>query len=142
MPNESIDTFLDHAPPLVAAGKPFSQAVVFRIGQGVTAVPDGATAFSHRDAQYLLHPISIWSDPDDDDLLIAAARALAEAMRPFGTGSAYLNFTPETDRVRDAYGRDTYERLVAVKDSYDPDNLFRMNQNVAPSTQTGEPALA
>jgi len=142
MPDESIDTFLDHAPALVAAGKPFSQAVVFRIGQGVTDVPDGATAFSHRDAQYLLHPISIWSDPDDDDLLIAAGRALAEAMRPFGTGSAYLNFTPETDRVRDAYGRDTYERLVAVKDSYDPDNLFRMNQNVAPSTHTGEPALA
>ncbi len=133
LPDEAIDTFLAHAPALTAAAMPFSQMVVFRVGQGVAAVPEDATAFSHRDAAYLFHPISCWIDPADDARLIGANRTFAEAMRPYGTGSAYLNFTPESDRVRDAYGTDTYERLVALKDRYDPDNLFRLNHNIRPS---------
>jgi FAD/FMN-containing dehydrogenase len=56
--------------------------------------------------------------------VIAANRAFCDAIRPFSTGAAYLNFTPE-DRVRDAYGEAKYARLVALKDRYDPDNLFR-----------------
>jgi FAD/FMN-containing dehydrogenase len=142
LPDEAIDVFLERAPELVVEGMPLTQAVVFKIGQGVSALPEDATAFSHRDAQYLFHPISVWGDPADDDRLVAANRAFADAMRPFGTGAAYLNFTPEADRVRDAYGAETYARLVAVKDRYDPDNLFRMNQNVAPSSHAAEPALA
>jgi hypothetical protein len=63
---------------------------------------------------------------------------LVDAMRPFSTGAAYLNFTPE-DRVRDAFGAEKYARLVALKDRYDPDNLFRMNQNIKPSRVSGEP---
>jgi FAD/FMN-containing dehydrogenase len=133
LPNDAIDVFLGGAPALTAAAMPFSQMVIFRIGQAVAATPDDATAFSHRDASYLFHPISAWTDPDDDDRLIAANRAFAEAMRPFGTGGAYLNFTPEPDRVRDAYGAATYDRLVALKDAYDPHNLFRLNQNVRPT---------
>jgi FAD/FMN-containing dehydrogenase len=142
LPDAAIDTFLDRAPVLTEAGAPFTQMVIFRVGQGVTAVPEDATAFSHRDAEYLFHPISLWSDPIDDERMIEANRAFAEAMRPFGSGAAYLNFTPETDRVRDAYGELTYERLVSLKDRYDPGNLFRMNQNIEPSGQlVGEPAL-
>jgi hypothetical protein len=63
-------------------------------------------------------------------------------MRPFSTGAAYLNFTADGDRVRDSYGAEKYERLVALKDKYDPENLFRGNQNIEPSHTTGEPALA
>ncbi|HEY7208013.1 MAG TPA: FAD-binding oxidoreductase [Gaiellaceae bacterium] len=137
----AIDTFLEHAPGLTSAAAPFSQMVFFRIGQGVTAVPEDATAFSHRDAGYLFHPISAWADPADDERLIAANRAFADAMGPFGTGGAYLNFTPEADRVRDAYGDAKYERLVALKDKYDPDNLFRLNQNIRPSKRAEEPML-
>ena len=140
--DEAIDTFLAGAPDVAGLSPPFSQAIVFRIGQGVTAVPDGATAFSHRDADYLFHPIALWDDPDDDDRVIAAARGFAEAMTPFRTGAAYLNFTPEEDRVRDAYGAEKYERLAALKDKYDPANLFRGNQNIKPSRASGEPALA
>jgi FAD/FMN-containing dehydrogenase len=140
--DEAIDTFVAHAPDLAAAGVPFSQMIIFRIGQGVTAVPDDATAFSHRDTNYLFHPISVWEEPADDERLIAGCRAFADAMRPFSTGGAYLNFTPEADRVRDAYGDAKYERLVALKDRYDPQNLFRGNQNIKPSQATGEPALA
>jgi FAD/FMN-containing dehydrogenase len=140
--DEAIETFVDHAPKVAAAAIPLSQIIIFRIGQGVAATSDEATAFSHRDADYLFHPISVWADPADDQKVIAANRAFAEAMRPFGTGAAYLNFTPEANRVRDAYGSEKYTRLVALKDKYDPDNLFRLNQNIEPSRQAEEPALA
>jgi FAD/FMN-containing dehydrogenase len=142
LPDGAIDTYLREGRALVEAGAPLTQAVIFRIGQGVTAVPDDATAFSHRDANYLFHPIVVWSDHADDDRLIASGRAIARAMRPFGTGAAYLNFTPEADRVRGAYGEEKYARLVALKDRYDPDNLFRLNQNIAPSAQAREPVPA
>jgi FAD/FMN-containing dehydrogenase len=128
----ALDVFVERAPQLVAAGPPFSQATVFRIGQGVTAVPDADTAFSHRDARYLFHPIAMWERPEDDERMIAEARGLADAMRPFGTGAAYLNFTPEADRVQDAFGAEKLARLTAVKRRYDPDNVFRGNQNIAP----------
>ena len=109
--------------------------IVFRIGQAVAAVAEDATAFSHREARYLFHPIAVWNEPADDQRLIAASRAFCDAMRPFATGGAYLNFTPE-DRVREGYGEAKFDRLVALKDRYDPDNLFRLNQNIKPSRQT------
>jgi FAD/FMN-containing dehydrogenase len=84
-------------------------------------------------ANYLFHPISTWKDADDDARVIALNRAFAEAMRPYGTGGGDLNFTPERNRVREAFGEAKYERLVALKDSYDPENLFRMNHNIEPS---------
>jgi FAD/FMN-containing dehydrogenase len=59
-----------------------------------------------------------------------------------GTGASYLNFTHEADRVRDAHGHATYARLVALKDTYDPANLFRLNQNIRPSQPAVEPMLA
>jgi berberine-like enzyme len=82
--------------------------------------------------EYLFHPISMWQDAADDERLIAANRAFCDAMAPHTTGAAYLNFTPE-DRVRDAYGDAKHERLVALKDAYDPENLFRLNNNIRPS---------
>ena len=138
----ALDAFLAHAPDLVARSHPLSQMVIFRIGQRVAAVPDGATAFSHRDANYLFHPITAWADPADDARMTAATRAFAAAMRPFSTGASYLNFTHEAGRVRDAYGDGKYARLVALKDTYDPANLFRLNQNIRPSHTAAEPALA
>jgi hypothetical protein len=99
----AIGEFLAHAAELAVAGAPLRQMVIFRIGQGIAAVPGGTTAFSHCDARYLFHPISIWSDPADDERMIAANRAFTAAMRSYGTGATYLNFTPEADRVRDAY---------------------------------------
>jgi FAD/FMN-containing dehydrogenase len=132
LPDEAIEVFADRAPGLVAAGVPFTQTLFFRIGQAVKAVPDDTTALSHRGAEYMFHPITMWSDRADDDRMIAGSRALCDSMRPFTTGAAYLNFTLE-DRVREAFGADKYARLVALKDRYDPDNLFRLNQNIPPA---------
>jgi len=130
----AIAAYLAHAPELAVQSHPLSQMIIFRIGQGVAAVPDEATAFSHRDASYLFHPITAWADPADDERMTTATRNFAAAMRPFSTGASYLNFTHEPDRVRDAYGDGKFARLVAVKDTYDPANLFRLNQNIRPST--------
>jgi FAD/FMN-containing dehydrogenase len=138
----AIDTFLAHAVDLTAAAAPLTQMVIFRVGQAVSAIPDQATAFSHRDAQYIFHPINVWTHPADDERMIAAGRAFATAMRPYSTGAAYLNFTLEPDRVRDAYGDEKYARLQALKDRYDPCNLFRLNQNIRPSRAAAAPAHA
>jgi hypothetical protein len=138
--DEAIDTFVEHAPKLVSAERPFSQMVIFRLGGGVTSVSDEATAFSHRDAEYMFHPISVWGDPADDQRQIASNREFSDAMRPFATGGVYLNFTPDRDKVRHAYGEEKYERLVALKDKYDPENLFQHNQNIEPSRGAAAPA--
>jgi FAD/FMN-containing dehydrogenase len=129
--DDAIDAFLDDGVGLARLA-PLNQAVLFRVGQAVAAVAEDATAFAQRDAAYLFHPIAAWSSPADDERMVAAARAFAAAMRPFGSGAAYLNFTPEPDRVREAYGAATYARLAALKAVYDPENLFRLNQNVRP----------
>jgi FAD/FMN-containing dehydrogenase len=142
MPDAAIDTYLAHAPDLVTAGMPFTQSILFRVGQAVSVVPDDATAMAYRDARYMFHPITMWENPADDARLMADARAFAEAMRPFDTGHGYLNFTGEPDRVRDAYGDAKYERLVGLKDRYDPDNLFHLNPNIEPSRQAGAAAPA
>jgi FAD/FMN-containing dehydrogenase len=139
LPDEAIDTW---ASPANRPTSPLTQILLFRVGQAVAAVDDDATAFSHRDARYMFHPLCVWEDPADDARQIDAAKSFAEAMRPFATGAPYLNFTAEGDRVRDAFGAEKYERLVALKDRYDPDNLFRLNQNIKPSRAAGEPALA
>jgi FAD/FMN-containing dehydrogenase len=139
--DEAIDTFLAHAIDLTVAGAPLSQMILFRLGQAIAEVPDDATAFSHRDAQYIFHPITALHDPADDERMIGSTRAFAAAMRPFSTGGAYLNFALEDDRVRDAYGDAKYARLVALKDKYDPGNLFRLNQNIRPSLAATEAAL-
>jgi hypothetical protein len=133
LPDDALDTFLRDGTALVEAARPLTQAVIFRIGQSVAGVPEDATAASHRGANYLFHPIVVWENAADDARLTAAGRTAAEAMRAFGDGGAYLNFTPETDRVRDAYGAAKYDLLVALKDEYDPENVFRLNQNVAPN---------
>jgi len=131
--DEAIDVYLERAEHTVSTTTPLAQLIVFRLGAGVSRVADDATAFSHRDADYLFHPILLWDDPAQDEDQIAVGRRLGESMAAFGTGTSYLNFTPDRDRVRDAYGAQKYQRLVALKDEYDPENLFRHNQNIEPS---------
>jgi FAD/FMN-containing dehydrogenase len=114
---------------------PLSVGILFQHGGQVSRVRDDATAFSHRDARFMLHPIATWENPADDEKHIGWARSLSEAMREFETGGVYLNFEVDIpqDRVRAGFGDEKYERLVAVKNTYDPENVFRFNQNVKPT---------
>jgi FAD/FMN-containing dehydrogenase len=75
-----------------------------------------------------------WRGKADDGACIAWARELSAAAAPFAMGSVYVNFMPEdeSDRVETAYGAN-YHRLAKIKRRYDPDNLFRMNQNIGPA---------
>jgi FAD/FMN-containing dehydrogenase len=75
-----------------------------------------------------------WDDPADDQRVIAWARDYFNTTLPFASGGAYINFLTEdeTDRIQAAYGQN-YERLSRIKKLYDPDNLFRTNQNIKPA---------
>ena len=92
-------------------------------------------AFGQRTAPWNIHYLSMWPDPNANDENIAYTRAIASAMKPWTTGRAYLNFIGDegTGRVEAAFGPEKYARLQALKDTWDPTNLFRHNQNIPPS---------
>ena len=77
----------------------------------------------------------MWADPADTEQNIAYTRAIASAMKPWTTGRAYLNFIGDegSGRVEAAFGPEKFARLQALKDEWDPTNLFRHNQNIPPS---------
>jgi FAD/FMN-containing dehydrogenase len=87
--------------------------------------------------QWCYHALALWMDPSQEaeDAHVAWARGLAAELAPHTTTGVYLNYTSDegTDRVRSTYGAERYERLVALKDKYDPANLFALNQNIRPS---------
>jgi FAD/FMN-containing dehydrogenase len=114
---------------------PLSFLILFQHGGAVSSVPDDATAFSHRDAKFMLHPIGCWEAPDDDERHIGWVREVTDAFEPFRTGGVYLNFMPDSGEevVRSGFAAGKYDRLAAIKAKYDPDNMFRFNQNIAPA---------
>jgi FAD/FMN-containing dehydrogenase len=92
------------------------------------------SAFRHRDAVVEFVGVQTWSDPADDGARIASARAFGRAMAPFGRG-VYVNVLSESDEegVNRAYGANM-TRLAELKRRYDPDNVFHLNQNIAPAS--------
>lgn len=130
--DEAIETLTRHG---AARPGPMVQLIVEPMGGAVARVGAEATALGHRDTKWVFHAISQWMDPVDDEAHIAWPKALAEDMKPHTSSGVYLNFTSDAgeDRVRDTYGPERYSRLVALKDKYDPTNLFHLNQNIRPS---------
>jgi len=114
---------------------PLSYALIFGLGGAVARVPEDATAYSHRQALNNININAVWraGDPDAEEHVAWARRFFSE-MEPHGIG-VYVNFLGDEgqDRVRSAYGAEKYARLVALKDRLDPNNFFRMNQNIAPT---------
>ena len=110
-------------------------ASIWKFGGAVQRVAADATAFGDRSMPFMLSLDAIWSNPGDDDANISWVRDVWQDMQRHSTGRMYLNFPGlgEGDNlVRDAYGAETYARLQEIKRTYDPDNLFRMNQNIPP----------
>jgi FAD/FMN-containing dehydrogenase len=112
---------------------PRSFFVFQQVGGAIARVPRAATAYANRDAAYDTFPVSIWTDPASDEANKAWAREMYGTLRPFAMEGVYVNNLGDEgdDRVKAAYG-ENYDRLVALKRKYDPDNLFRLNQNVHP----------
>jgi FAD/FMN-containing dehydrogenase len=115
-------------------GSPDSKIQIYQLGGAVARVAPDGTAFGQRDAPYLMNVAARWVEPADSAVHIAWANEADETMKPFVTGRVYVNFLGEdaNDRVRAAYGADTYEQLVELKNRYDPTNLLRVNQNIPP----------
>ncbi|MBT2498424.1 FAD-binding oxidoreductase [Agromyces sp. ISL-38] len=103
-------------------------------GGAIADVADEETAFSRRDTAFELVAASRWTDPDDDVRRISAARNYAAPLGPFASG-AYVNVLGDDGDagIRRAFSEENLRRLVAVKDAYDPGNLFHLNQNIRPS---------
>ena len=96
-------------------------------------VPEGTTAFAHRNTPFVLNIHTRWRSASDDERCLAWARDFHRAMEPFAQG-VYVNFLSDEgeDRVKEAYTQEVWDRLVQIKRKYDPGNLFRMNQNIKP----------
>ena len=113
---------------------PLSALLIEQFGGAVGRVPADETAFAQRDALFNLAIISRWADPTTAAAHIEWARQTSEAARPFASGGVYVNYlgTEGADRVKAAYGP-KYDKLVAVKQKFDPTNLFSVNQNIQPA---------
>jgi hypothetical protein len=129
---ETLMRFLPQMP------SPASSVGLQQLHGVASRVAPSATAFPHRAEQYDFLILSQWSEAADSDRNARWTRALFEAMRPHLEQAVYVNNLGEEGpgRVQAAYG-ENYPRLAAMKSTYDPDNLFRGNQNIGPSTDTG-----
>lgn len=125
-----IEVFLDFAARLP---DPQTEMAFAQLGGAIQRVARDATAYSHREPNFLINVHGRWGEPAKDAACIAWARELFAACAPFSTGAVYVNFMTgdEGDRVRAAYGAN-YERLARLKQKYDPTNFFRLNQNIRP----------
>jgi FAD/FMN-containing dehydrogenase len=103
-------------------------------GRAYSAVPEDATAFSGRDGAFWFSAEAMWEDASQDEACRAWARTIMDEVTPFTSAGRYVNDVAEAgeDVTRSVYGDEKYERLVALKRAWDPDNVFRLNQNVRP----------
>jgi hypothetical protein len=130
LPDEVIDVMLTEA----ARGGLVPAAGLQAYGGAIADCADADSAFSHRDAAFELNVGVGWDDPAEDDARIAAARAYVGALTPWASGvygnRAEAEIASDDPRI---YSVDKLARLTAVKDAYDPDNVFHLNQNIDPS---------
>jgi FAD/FMN-containing dehydrogenase len=106
---------------------------VHQMGGAVARVGRLDTAFPERSMPFVLNAVAGTSDPALLGAHTEWSRAVIASAQADETGRAYVNFLGDTDAAESAYGEETYRRLVALKDEYDPTNVFRLNQNIAPS---------
>ena len=130
--DDAIDTMVSH---FAKVPSPLTAVLTFQMGGVANRISTEATAFVHRDVAYDFEAISIWTDPADDDKNVRWTRAFGDAMHSFASGGVYVNSLEDEgeDRVKAAYNASAYQTLVAVKNKYDPTNLFRLNQNIKPT---------
>src|SRR5262249_22793148 len=129
--DEAISLLIDH---FSRVSSPLSSSFSQQTGG---AMQRGNTAYAHRDALYNFILVAQWLDPKESQRHVRWTRDLWEALQPYSTGGFYVNDIGReeddgADRVWAAYGHN-YERLAALKKQYDPDTLFRHNQNIKPA---------
>lgn len=130
--DQLIDVLIAHAWQIP---DPQTEIAFAQLGGAVSQIPQEATAYTHREAQFVLNVHGRWADSNKDSECTMWVRNLFQAASPYATGGVYVNFLTqeEGDRVQSAYGSN-YDRLVELKTRYDPTNLFRLNQNIVPTS--------
>ena len=128
---ELSDGFIDAA---LAHTTPRGAVTLWAQGGAISRIPEETMAFTGRQAPFWLGVESDWDDAADDAALIEWGRTTMAALEPFTAAGHYVTDVIETGRdvVRDVYGEPKYERLVGLKRAFDPDNVFRLNQNIEP----------
>jgi FAD/FMN-containing dehydrogenase len=128
--DEVVDTLVEG---FAAASSPYSSILVEHLAGAMSRVPREETAFPHRSASYDVVIMPMWSERDDSENQMRWADDLWRAVQPLSSGGVYVNYLSNEgdERVRSAYGAN-YDRLVALKQRYDGENLFRFNQNINP----------
>jgi FAD/FMN-containing dehydrogenase len=124
----ALDSIIEFAGKLPS---PQCEIFVGLISGAANRVPSNAMAYGHRDTKFVLNVHGRWDEATQDETCIAWAREFFEASAPYASSGAYVNFMTEDegDRVAAAYGVN-YTRLKQIKKKYDPENIFRNNQNI------------
>jgi FAD/FMN-containing dehydrogenase len=131
--DDVIDVLMAHAS---AATSPLSYCIIFQLGGAVSRVGEDETAYSHRSLGHNVNINAVWTPHDSaPERHIRWAQDFSSALEPFAPGGVYVNFLGNEgeERVHAAYGPEKYNRLVALKNVYDPTNLLRLNQNITPA---------
>ena len=120
---------------------PMTQVELAYLGGAAARIPAGETAFGDRSSPFVVNLLGNWSRPAEDSANISWVQNLFAAIRPAMTPGVYINFMSgdEDDRTPEAY-RERWDRLVAVKSKYDPNNFFRLNQNIPPKREKEQSA--
>jgi FAD/FMN-containing dehydrogenase len=134
MPDELVEFAVEH---FARRQSPLGSVLIEPIQGHARRVPEDATAFANRHAAFNMSGISIWESPEDDDEQIAWARAFGDGLGPYSSrGGGYLNYMGSDEpleRVQAAFGAEKFARLRELKRKFDPDNVFRQNQNIPPA---------
>lgn len=129
------NTILDHLEASTATMRVTQLRV---LGGAMARVPADATAFAHRSSRIMVNLAALYERPQDAPMHEAWVDGFAAALRQ-GDDGVYVNFLTDEgpERVRAAYPGPTWDRLAAIKERYDPTNLFRLNQNIPPAGRVG-----
>jgi hypothetical protein len=132
MNNELIDKVVANA-----ANKPSDKCLIAlrTLGGAISEVPEEATAYGNRDALFNISIDNTWQEPGQNDAMIAWTRKVWAELREQSEGGVYVNFAgfgEEKDKLSHAIHGRNYKRLQQVKSKYDPENFFRLNQNIKP----------
>ncbi len=137
LPDEAIDAMIDK---VGQAASPFTGMHLAPLGGAFARADRSTMALEAPNLPWYYMCMALWMDPDQAEHETTWARALMQTMRPWTVGKAPPNFISKDeghDRLRASYGDEKFERLVALKDKFDPDNVFSLNQNVPPSMTPG-----
>lgn len=124
-----IDVVLEYASKLPSL---FTELFFAQMGGKTNRVAKEATAYPHRDVNFIMNVHTRWEDKGQDKHCISWARDFFQATRPFATGGAYVNFVSEGDDNLEGAFSENIERLTAIKAKYDPKNILRSNLNISP----------